>query len=87
MNRTECETLIAEKLNEIVDIYHQYNPEGHFLSLNYNEDEEGRFEWFYNCYFPETKDDEGNITSEAGQDVDRPIHLFRNVKEEGGQDV
>ena len=87
MNRTECETLIAEKLHEIVDIYHQYNTEGRFLSLNYSEDEDGCFEWFYNCYFPEIKDDEGIVTSEAGKDVDFPINRFRNVKEEGDQDV
>lgn len=35
MNRQECEEKIAEKLREIVDIYHQYNPDGKYLAMAY----------------------------------------------------
>ena len=83
MDRATCERLIAEKLSEIVDIYHQYNADGTFLSLNYNEDEDGHFEWFYNRYWGEGKEPDGNAITEAGEDFDRPVNYFRNLRKEG----
>lgn len=33
MTKVECESIIIEKLKEIMSIYHEYNPEGNRLSL------------------------------------------------------
>ena len=84
MDRATCEQLIAEKLSEIVDIYHQYNADGKFLSLNYNEDEDGHFEWFYNRYWGESKNPDGTSV-EAGEDVCLPVNYFRNIRKEGAE--
>lgn len=35
MNRKETEQAMMEKLTEIVDIYHQYNPNGTYLAVSY----------------------------------------------------
>lgn len=52
MNREECESKILEKLEEIIAIYHEYNPEGDYLTLDYrNDKEEGRRFHFNNAYF------------------------------------
>ena len=39
MTRQECEAAILGKMQEIVDIYHQYNPNGKYLNLTYLDDE------------------------------------------------
>lgn len=41
MYRRECESLIMEKLEEIVAIYHEYNPDGEYLSLCYRNGDDG----------------------------------------------
>ncbi len=33
MGRIECEKAIIEKMREIMDIYHEYNPDGERLSM------------------------------------------------------
>lgn len=33
MGRIECEKAIIEKMREIMDIYHEYNPDGKRLSM------------------------------------------------------
>lgn len=33
MTQIECETKIMEKLKEIWNIYHEYNPEGTYLDM------------------------------------------------------
>lgn len=41
MYRRECESIIIEKLKDIVAIYHEYNPEGEYLSMTYGKDADG----------------------------------------------
>lgn len=41
MTRSECEVLMLQKIKEIVDIYHKYNPQGKYLSVGYVVNEEG----------------------------------------------
>lgn len=41
MYRRKCEKLILEKMKEIVTIYHEYNPDGNYLSLAYLRDKDG----------------------------------------------
>ena len=36
MTRQECEDKILEKLEEIVEIYHEYNPNGEYLAMFYH---------------------------------------------------
>ena len=41
LSRMECETQIAGLLRQIVDVYHQFNPEGNYITfyyLNQNDD-------------------------------------------------
>ena len=33
MGRIECEKAIIQKMREIMDIYHEYNPDGEYLSM------------------------------------------------------
>lgn len=52
MNREECESLILEKLEEIVDIYQEYNQEGEYLTIEYSNDKKyGQCFYFNNAYF------------------------------------
>lgn len=41
MTRSECEVLMLQKIKEMVDIYHKYNPHGEYLSVSYVVNEEG----------------------------------------------
>lgn len=34
MSRIECESALLRKMKEILDIYHEYNPEGDYLTLD-----------------------------------------------------
>ena len=51
MERTECERLLAEKMAEIEEIYHSYNPHGKYLSLSLcrNKDGNDNGEWRVMC--------------------------------------
>lgn len=33
LSRIECESAILRKMKEIIDIYHEYNPDGDYISL------------------------------------------------------
>ena len=33
LSRIECESAILRKMKEIIDIYHEYNPDGNYISL------------------------------------------------------
>lgn len=41
MDRQDCEKIIIEKMKDIVAIYHEYNPDGEYLSLCYRKDDDG----------------------------------------------
>ena len=41
MDRHDCEKIIIDKMKDIVDIYHEYNPEGEYLMLTYRKDDDG----------------------------------------------
>ena len=57
MNRGECEKAIIERLKEIVDIYHQYNQNGEYLSLTYIKDQnDGDYIRAENEYWSSGKD-------------------------------
>ena len=34
MGRIECEKAIIQKMREIMDIYHEYNPDGEYLGMS-----------------------------------------------------
>ena len=38
MGRIECEKAIIQKMREIMDIYHEYNPEGKRLTMSIIDD-------------------------------------------------
>lgn len=40
MDRHDCEKIILEKLKDIISIYHEYNPNGKYLTLSYSQGEE-----------------------------------------------
>ena len=82
MNKEECEKLIAEKLHEIVDIYHQYNPDGKYLTLCYSDQEGGIYFSASNCYWEEKCNDDGEVEIEAGEDADHPIDYWINERSE-----
>ena len=76
MTRQECETMILEKMQEIVDIYHQYNPDGRYLNLTYMDEENDGYIMFNNrCW---TFDEEDR---EDGEDVDFPIDFCKARKD------
>lgn len=85
MTRTECEREIFERLMDIVDIYHKYNPDGEYLSLTYctsESDEETACEYIsFNNRHWEFDDPE----MEDGEDKDTPIDFF--LKLEGKNDT
>ena len=84
LTREECENLINEKLHEIVEIYHQYNPEGQYITLYYSDQAEGVFYGFNNRYWDKTVNDEGEIEQPAGEDYNCPINFWK--KEEGAEE-
>lgn len=56
MTRQECEQELINKAREMVDILHQYAPQGNRLSLVYlNEDGDGYIS-IHNCYWDEDKE-------------------------------
>ena len=75
MTQNECEKLIAEKLVEIVGIYHQYNPGGTYLCMFYNGDEEQQVS-FNNRYWNIPNDPDG-----PGEDADRPLNHTMYIRE------
>lgn len=80
MTRKECEKKIMGLLQEIVDVYHEYNPDGEYLALQYggkiHEDDADSPDYlqFNNRYWPATGDDP------AGADEARPID-FSTIRE------
>ena len=69
MTRQECEAAILGKMQEIVDIYHGYHPDGKYLSLTYLDDNgDGYIQFNNRCW---VFDDPEN---ENGEDVDFPIN-------------
>lgn len=63
MEQKDCVREIREKLEEIVGIYHRYNPEGKYLALSYSDG------WilFNNRYWEEDKNRAINFTEEEGE--------------------
>lgn len=87
MTREECEKLIAEKLHEIIDIYLQYNPDGRYLSMTFQKDENGRFYTIRNECWDQIMNDDGSVRVTRGNDFDTPIDYFESVKPEEGDSV
>ena len=78
MTRKECEKKISDLMLEIVKVYHQYNPDGRYLALQYNscDDEDLRdFIQFNNKCWPAMDEDL------AGEDFDAPIE-WNSLKKE-----
>ena len=76
MTRQECETMILEKMQEIVDLYHQYNPNGKYLNLTYLDDENDGYIMCNNRHWKFEEED-----MEDGDDVDFPIACDNAGKE------
>lgn len=51
MTRSECEVLILQKIKEMVDIYHKYNPHGEYLTACYLVNEDGDHTVLFNNKF------------------------------------
>lgn len=67
MTREECERAILDKLSEIKAIYHQYNPNGLYLSMTMSEGE---------------KLSVANADYYGGADEDTPLDAWRNSNED-----
>ena len=72
MTRQECEQAILQKMEEIVDIYHEYHPEGTYLTLAYIDDGD-RYITFNNRCWRFSDPSEG----EDGADADTPIDFHK----------
>lgn len=59
--RNECEMEIKNLLKQIVDVYHEYNPNGKYLSLTYINDTNEQYISFNNRSWVD------------GEDKDKPI--------------
>lgn len=70
MDRTECEKLIYEKVEEIRGIYRQYKPAGKYLSIQINDNEHENYTQFNNRRW------------EDGEDENTPIDYSRFDKQE-----
>lgn len=71
MTRQECEEKILEKLEEIKEIYKEYNPDGKLLSMFYS-------------YLDISERDFINVNNaywDGGDDEKRPINASRGLKE------
>lgn len=72
MTRTECEKQIEKKFREIIDIYHQYNPDGKYLALAYVDDDgDGHISVNNRCW--DACDETGR---EVGEDINFPIDFY-----------
>ena len=65
MNHAECVKAIKEKLDEISEIYHQYNPDGKYLSLCLSDD---GWAMFNNHYWGEDKNHGINFCEQEGRE-------------------
>ena len=74
MTRQECEKAIEQKLREIVEVYHQYNSQGDYLSMAYINDEDGCSIMCNNRSW----DANDELDREAGEDylLDKIIDLY-----------
>lgn len=70
MTREECERAILDKLSEIKAIYHQYNPNGLYLTMTMTEGT--------NLFV-------ANADYNGGDDEDRPLDAWRKPDEEYNQ--
>ena len=73
MERNECERLLEKKFRELIDIYHQYNPDGKYLSATYMDDDGDGTVKINNCHWH--FDDE--LGMEDGEDVNLPIDFSK----------
>lgn len=53
MNRQDCEKIILEKMKDIVAIYHEYNPDGNYLTLSYLDEQSQPMIMFNNRHYDE----------------------------------
>lgn len=63
MTRFECEEKILEKIKEVVELYHQYNPDGCYLAASYSKTENGGVISINNSYWHGGEDSERVITA------------------------
>lgn len=66
MDRRQCESLIMEKLEEIVAIYHEYNPEGRYITLTYANYSGAEYFDIVNRYYDEDKEYQINYNNIEG---------------------
>lgn len=72
LDKESCEKLMLEKINELLDIFHRYDPAGSYLSLAYiNENDDN----YLNCY---SFEDHGNMP---------PINILSYKNKENGNDL
>lgn len=71
MERNECERMLEQKFRELIGIYHQYNPNGKYLSATFMDDDGDGWVRINNrnWHF----DDESG--TEDGEDVNSPIDI------------
>ena len=78
MGRIECEKAIIQKMREIMDIYHEYNPDGKRLSMTILNDHFS----VSNTYYEEDYDHQIDAWVEDGYE-DVFSHVY--VKKEGAE--
>lgn len=69
MTRKECQKKIFDLMLEIVKVYHEYNPDGQYLALQYNceNDDDVHYIQFNNRCWPAMDGDQ------PGEDYEKPI--------------
>lgn len=73
MRRKECEELILKKLKEIYKIYHEYNPQGEYLTLCIMKGRQGWSLWANNRYYGEDKNKPIDFTNYPEGENDNEI--------------
>ena len=69
MTREECEAALSKLAVKMVNVYHQYNPEGQYLCMGYLDGGEGPQNWFH----------VDNDWSRA--DCQKPIEVYGTLEE------
>lgn len=68
MERRDCEIIILALMKQIAEIYHQYNPDGKYLTLTYIKDDDDGTDYidFNNRYYDEDKEHQLNYNTIYG---------------------
>lgn len=63
LTKHECEELLLKKFEEMIRIYHQYNPNGKYLSLAFTVIEDTEVYAINNAYYKGGRDEDFQINA------------------------